>query len=451
MIEIENISELLHSKAYANIKQYFVDCNPADAGMIIQELFEDGEARESLIILFRLLPKDIAAETFAYLDSDMQQLLIESFTDRELRAVLEETFIDDAVDMVEEMPANVVKRILLNTDIHTRNAINQILKYPKDSAGSIMTIEYVDLNRSMTVAQAFEHIKKTGPDKETIYTCYVKDTERKLIGIVTVKDLLLADANAVIEDIMETNIVYANTHEDQEVVAEMFTKYDFLAIPVVDNENRLVGIVTVDDVIDVIREENTEDIEKMAAITPSDKPYIKTGIIETWKKRVPWQLLLMLMATFTGKIMGIYENALMKQAVLTTFIPMLMNTGGNAGGQTSVTIIRGLSFGEIEFRDMLKVIWKEVRVAFLCGITLAVVNFGKMMIFDSVGVMVSVVVSATILTIVCFAKIVGCVLPMLAKKVGLDPAVMANPFITTIVDAISLVVFFRFSIMFLGL
>lgn len=451
MIEIENISELLHSKDYANIKQYFVDCNPADAGMIIQELFEDGEARESMIILFRLLPKDIAAETFAYLDSDMQQLLIESFTDKELRAVLEETFIDDAVDMVEEMPANVVKRILLNTDIHTRNAINQILKYPKDSAGSIMTIEYVDLNKNMTVAQAFEHIKKTGPDKETIYTCYVKDRDRKLIGIVTVKDLLLADTNAVIEDIMETNIVYANTHEDQEVVAEMFTKYDFLAIPVVDNENRLVGIVTVDDVIDVIREETTEDIEKMAAITPSDKPYIKTGIIETWKKRIPWLLLLMISATFTGKIIGYYESALMSHAVLTTFIPMLMDTGGNAGGQSSVTIIRCLSLGEIEFRDIFKVMWKELRVAFVCGASLAAANFIKLLLIDRVSLLVAIVVCITVLVTVCFAKIVGCTLPMAAKKIGFDPAVMASPFITTIVDAISLVVFFRFSIMFLGL
>jgi len=451
MMELETISELLHSKEYAKIKSYFLEINPADAGDIIQQLYEEKEERELLIILFRLLPKDIAAETFAYLDTDMQQLLIESFTDNELQAVLEETFIDDTVDMIEEMPANVVKRILLNTDIQTRNAINQILKYPKDSAGSIMTIEYVDLNRSMTVAQAFEHIKKTGPDKETIYTCYVKDRDRKLIGITTVKELLLAKETDIIEDIMETNIVYVNTHEDREVVAEMFTKYDFLAIPVVDAENRLVGIVTVDDVIDVIYEEASEDIEKMAAITPTDKSYIKTGVFETWKKRVPWQLLLMIMATFTGQIMGIYENALTRQAVLATFIPMLMNTGGNAGGQTSVTVIRGLSVGEIEFSDILRVIWKEFRVAFLCGITLAVVNFGKMMVFDGVGIMIAAVVSVTILTIVCFAKIVGCVLPMIAKKVGLDPAVMANPFITTIVDAISLVVFFRFSIMFLGL
>ena len=451
MIEIETISELLHSKKYAQIKKLFSEINPADAGDIIQQLYEEREERELLIILFRLLPKDIAAETFVYLDTDMQQLLIESFTDNELQAVLEETFIDDTVDMIEEMPANVVKRILLNTDIQTRNAINQILKYPKDSAGSLMAIEYVDLNRSMTVAQAFEHIKKTGPDKETIYTCYVKDRDRKLIGITTVKELLLAKETDIIEDIMETNIVYVNTHEDREVVAEMFTKYDFLAIPVVDNENRLVGIVTVDDVIDVIYEEAAEDIEKMAAITPTDKSYIKTGVFETWKKRIPWQMLLMIMATFTGQIMGIYENALTRQAVLATFIPMLMNTGGNAGGQTSVTVIRGLSVGEIEFGDILRVMWKEIRVAFLCGITLALVNFGKMMVFDRVGIMIAAVVSVTILTIVCFAKLVGCILPMVAKKIGLDPAVMANPFITTIVDAISLVVFFRFSIIFLGL
>lgn len=451
MIEIDAVSELLQSKRYSQIKEHFKEINPADAAAIIQELYELRDDRESLIILFRLLPKSIAAETFAYLDSDMQKLLIDAFTDKELKDVLDDIFVDDAVDMVEEMPANVVKRILLNTDVETRNAINQILQYPKDSAGSIMTIEYVELKRHMTVEQAFDHIRTTGLDKETIYTCYIKDSDRRLIGIVTVKDLLLADKSEVVEDIMETNIVCVNTHEDREVVAEKFTKYDFLAIPVVDNEERLVGIVTVDDVIDVIREETTEDIEKMAAITPSDRPYLKIGIFETWKQRIPWLLLLMISATFTGKIIGYYEDALMQQAVLTTFIPMLMDTGGNAGGQASVTIIRGLSLGEIEFKDVFKVVWKEIRVAFICGFTLAVVNFVKILIIDRVAIPIAFVVCITVWVTVCFSKLVGCTLPIAAKKVGFDPAVMASPFITTIVDAVSLVIFFRFSMMILGI
>ncbi len=451
MIEIETIAELLNAREYMRIKQYFSDINPVDAATIITELYETQGEKDRLIIIFRLLPKDIAAETFAHIDSDMQQLLIEAFSDKELRDVLNETFVDDAVDLIEEMPANVVGRILRNADLETRNAINQILRYPKDSAGSIMTIEYVDLRRDMTVAEAFEHIKNTGPDKETIYTCYVKDINRKLLGIITVKDLLLAEKDDIIENIMETNVVYVNTHEDQEIVTELFTKYDFLAIPVVDKEERLVGIVTVDDVIDVIQEENTEDIEKMAAITPSDKPYMKTSTFETWKKRIPWLLFLMISATFTGKIISSFQNALTAHVVLNAFIPMLMDTGGNAGGQASVTIIRGLSLGEIEFRDIFKIIWKEFRVAFLCGVTLAVANFIKMLIVDNVSLGVAFVVCLSVVLTVCIAKIVGCTLPMLAKKVGFDPAVMASPFITTIVDAISLVVFFNLAVVMLGI
>lgn len=452
MTELETISELLKEKKYIQIRQYFLEINPADAAAIIQELYEQNVEREQLIILFRLLPKAIAADSFAYFESDMQKLLIDAFTDRELRSVLQEAFVDDVVDLIEEMPANVVKRILKNSDVETRMAVNQILNYPKDSAGSIMTIEYVDLKRTMTVAEAFEHIKNTGTDKETIYTCYVRDRDRKLIGIVTAKDLLLADKEDVIEDIMETNIVFAHTHEDREVVADKMMKYDFIAIPVVDKEERLVGIITVDDVMDVITEEHTEDIEKMASITPSDKPYDKTGVFEVWKNRIPWLLFLMISAAFTGNIIAHYENALAAtQTSLAMFIPMLMGTGGNAGGQSSATIIRGLSLGDVEFADILKVIWKEIRVAVLCGITLAIVNFIKMIVIDSVGLEVALVVSLTLIVTICIAKIVGCVLPMVAEKIGFDPAVVASPFITTIVDAISLFVFFRFAIVFLGI
>ncbi len=451
MTELETISELLQEKKYIQIRELFLEINPADAASVIQELYEENAEREQLIILFRLLPKSIAAEAFAYLESDMQKLLIDAFTDRELRSVLQEAFVDDVVDMIEEMPANVVKRILKNSDVETRMAVNQILNYPKDSAGSIMTIEYVDLNRSMTVAEAFEHIKNTGTDKETIYTCYVKDRDRKLIGIVTAKDLLLADKDDVIEDIMETNIVFAHTNEDREVVADKIKKYDFLAIPVVDREDRLVGIVTVDDVIDVITEEHTEDIERMASITPSDKSYTKTGVFEIWKNRIPWLLFLMISASFTGQIIAHYEDALATQAVLATFIPMLMGTGGNAGGQASATIICGLSLGDVEFSDILKVIWKEFRVAIICGITLAVVDFIKMILLDGISIEVAAVVSVTLVVTICIAKLVGSSLPILAKKIGFDPAVMASPFITTIVDAISLFVFFKFSMIFLGI
>lgn len=445
----EKVLEYLESKNYTALKELFVDLNAADVAALLEEMFGEQIEEKELIVLFRLLPKDLAADCFAFLDSDTQCHLISCFSDRELQEVLEQTFVDDAVDMIEEMPANVVSRILKNADPETRDAINEILKYPCDSAGSIMTIEYVDLLRDMTVEEAFTRIRRTGVDKETIYTCYVKDENRHLIGLITVKTLLLSDKNDIIEDIMETNLISVNTYEDREYVASVFEKYDFLAVPVVDGDNRLVGIVTIDDVIDVIQEENTEDIEKMAAILPTDKPYTKTGIFETWKKRIPWLLLLMISATFTGKIIGAYEDALAGCMVLSTFIPMLMDTGGNAGGQSSVTIIRSLSLGDIEFSDLLSIIWKELRVGLVCGITLAIANFGKLLVIDHVTASVAAVVCLTLVVTVIFAQLVGCSLPLLAKKIGFDPAVMASPFITTIVDAISLIVYFRIAQLFL--
>lgn len=445
----EKIKQLLDEKKYREIKENFTDVQPADAAAVIEELFEESEDRKEILILYRLLPKDLAAETFAFFDADVQKELIEGFSDRELRDILDQTFVDDTVDMVEEMPANIVKRILMNSDIKTRQAINEILKYPEDSAGSIMTIEYIELLPTMTVADAFLNIKRNGVDKETIYTCYVKDQNRKLIGFVTVKSLLLSEPEDLISDIMEKNIISVNTHEDREVVSELMTRYDFLALPVVDGENRLVGIVTVDDIVDVIMEETTEDIEKMAAITPSEKPYLKIGIFETWKQRIPWLLILMISATLTGQIIDMYTEALAACAILTTFIPMFMGTGGNAGSQASVTIIRGLSINEIEFSDWFYIVWKELRVAILCGLTLAVIYFGVLILIMDIDMMIAVVVGLTLIVTVIAAKLVGCTLPMLAKKIGFDPAVMASPFITTIVDTLSLVIFFKIAVLLL--
>jgi magnesium transporter len=372
--------------------------------------------------------------------------------------VLDELYLDDTVDIVEEMPANVVKRILKHSDPEMRKSINEILKYPEDSAGSIMTTEFVDLKRDMTVADAFKRIRRTGPDKETINICYVIDVGRHLIGLVTIRTLLLAEEDAVLEDIMEKNIVSVTTLDDQEYVARSLSKYDFLALPVVDTENRLVGIVTVDDAMDVLQDEVTEDIEKMAAIVPTDKPYLKTSAFETFKARIPWLLLLMVSATFTGQIISKFEDALAAFTILTAYIPMLMDTGGNAGSQASVTVIRGISLNEIEFSDLLRVIWKEMRVAVYCGVALSAANFIKLMLVDrllfhnpAVTVAVALVVCLTLVLDVFCAKLVGCTLPLLAKKVGFDPAVMASPFITTIVDAISLLIYFQFAALILGL
>ena len=433
----ELLTELLRNKKWQELKEMLTEMNEQD----IAELFMELEERD-LTLIYRLLPKELAAEVFVNMEPEYQELLIRAFSDTELREVLDELYVDDAVDLIEEMPATLVKRILRHTDPDTRKSINEILRYPEDSAGSLMTIEYVDLKRSLTVADAFTRIRRTGVDKETIYTCYVTDSKRKLKGYVTVKDLLLADETATIREIMEDNVISVNTHEDKEVVADLFQKYDLVVLPVVDRENRLVGIITVDDAIDVLQEEITEDMELMAGITPTDKPYLKMGVIENFKKRIPWLMLLMVSATFTEKIITHFEGALTACVALTAFIPMLTGTCGNCGNQSSSTIIRGLSLGEIEFRDTLKVVLKEFSIALVCGIALAIVNFIKLMIFDDIGWQVALVVSVTMIAAVVFAKVVGSILPVIAKKIGFDPAVMSSPFISTIVDAVTLLIYF---------
>lgn len=450
-IMMEQILEYLHSKQYTQLQEYLETLNPADIAEAMEELLEDEEiTHEELPLIFRILPKELATDTFIEMEADMQEVLITAFSDTELREVMDDIFLDDTVDIIEEMPANVVTRILKNVDATTRKNINQILNYPEDSAGSIMTIEYVDLKPDFTVEESFNHIRKTGVNKETIYICYVVD-QRKLVGLVSVKDLLLAQADDKIADIMETNVISVTTTDDREDVVRSFYKYEFTALPVVDNEDRLVGIVTFDDALEVMQEEATEDMERMAAILPSDKAYLKTSVLDTWKQRIPWLMLMMVSATFTSIIIKRFEGALAAQVVLTAFIPMLMGTGGNSANQACVTIIRGLSLGDIEFEDMVKVIWKEIRVAVLCGVSLASVNFLKLIYIDRIAIEVSAVVSFTLVGIVLVAKLVGCTLPMLASRTGLDPAVMASPFISTIVDAISLLIYFQIATTALGL
>jgi magnesium transporter len=452
------LRKLLAEKKYATLREILITMNPADIAAIFDELEED-----RLPLLYRLLPKELAADVFVEMDQEAQELLIRGFSDSELKEVLDELFVDDAVDIIEEMPATVVRRILSQADPEMRKSINEILRYPESSAGSIMTTEYISLRPQMTVAEAITRIRRTGIDKETIYTCYVTK-DRTLIGVVTVKDLLLcSDDDKQIADIMIDKVISVNTHDDQEEVAQMFSKYNFMALPVVDGENRLVGIVTFDDAMDVMEEEATEDIEKMAAIIPSEKPYMSMSPFEIWKKRIPWLMLLMVSATFTGIIISHFEDALAKLVILTAFIPMLMDTAGNSGSQASVTIIRGLSLNELEFGDILQIIWKEVRVAVLCGLSLAVACFGKILLVDYLilGSFAEVTMSSPFLIIgvicitlsitVLFAKIVGCSLPLFAKKLGFDPAVMASPFITTIVDALSLLVYFGVANLFLPL
>ncbi len=452
------IKETLRSRQFSRLKGFLDTLNPVDIAEIFEDMLYDEEiSHEDLPVLFRVLHKDLAADTFVEMDPEMQETLIKSFSDKELKEIMKELYVDDTVDIIEEMPANVVARILANVDADTRKNINQILKYPEDSAGSIMTTEYIHLSPDSTVRDAFAHIRKAGVDSETIYTCYVT-VKKTLIGIVSVKDLLLADYEDVISDIMETNVISVRTLDDREEVAYMFGKYNFTALPVVDGEDRLVGIVTIDDAIDVLTEEATEDIEKMAALSPSEHPYLRAGILEIWRQRIPWLLLLMISATFTGMIITKFEDALAAQVVLTSFIPMLMDTGGNSGSQASVTVIRGLSLGDIEFSDIAKVIWKEIRVASLCAISLAVVAFAKIILVDrillgnpEVTPLMALVVCLTVAATVIFSKVVGCVLPMLTEKLGFDPAVMASPFITTIVDAISLMIYMYFATMILGL
>ena len=443
------LDALLTEKKYPTIRDILITMNPADIASVFDSMEE-----ERLPLLFRLLPKELAAETFVEMEPDAQELLIRGFSDSELREVVDELYVDDAVDIVEEMPANVVRRILSQADPQMRKDINEILRYPENSAGSIMTTEYVSLRPDMTVEESILRIRRTGVDKETIYTCYVT-RDRLLLGLVTVKDLLLAqDDSMEIGELMETNVISVSTQTDQEEVARMLSKYNFLALPVVDGENRMVGLVTFDDAMDVMEDEATEDMEIMGGMTPSDKTYLRSTTFDLFKHRIPWLMLLMVSATFTGLIITKFEHALAAQVALTAFIPMLMDTGGNSGSQSSVTVIRALSLGELSFSDIGRVIWKEIRTAVLCGVALAAACFLKILLVDrllmgneDISIMVALVVCITMALTVLVAKVIGCTLPMLAKKVGFDPAVMASPFITTIVDALSLLIYFGTAIL----
>ena len=440
------LQALLSEKKYATIRDILITMNPADIAAVFT-----GLNPEQLPLLFRLLPKELAAESFVEMEPEEQETLIRGISDSELKQVMDELYVDDAVDIVEEMPANVVQRILAQSDPQMRKEINEILQYPENSAGSVMTTEYVSLNPNMTVGDAILRIRRTGVDKETIYTCYVLKN-RLLIGTVTVKDLLLAPSDMqTIDSIMDTggNLITVTTHTDQEEVARMMSKYNLLAIPVVDGDNRMVGIVTFDDAMDVMEDETTEDMEIMAGMTPSDKTYLRSSPWDLFRHRIPWLALLMVSATFTGLIITSFEEALAAQVALTAFIPMLMDTGGNSGSQASVTVIRALSLGEVEFTDIFRVVWKEFRVAILCGVTLTAANFVKLMLLDRLTAPVALTVCVTMLCTIVIAKMVGCTLPMLAKKAGLDPAVMASPFITTIVDVLSLLIYFQFASMIL--
>lgn len=441
--DFDVLKEMLENKQLLKLKTELSEMNEYDVASFIEEVDD-----EKILLVFRLLRKDVASDVFAYLPSDTQEHIIERINDTDLRYIIDDLFVDDVVDLLEELPASVVRRILKNANPSKRKIINEFLQYADGSAGSIMTSEYVALKKHMTVEGALQYIRRNAVDKETIYTCYVTSGKRQLEGVVTLKELVTSDGDTIIENIMDTHVIRCVTTDEQEDVARMFTDYDLLALPVVDHEERIVGIITVDDAVDVIEEEATEDIEKMGAITPSEKPYLKTGVFETWKSRIPWLMLLMISAIFTGSIITYYEGALAKAVILTSFIPMLMGTGGNSGSQASVTVIRGMSLNDIEFKDFFRVVWKELRVALLCGISLAVVTFLKVYFLDHTGgYIIPVAVALAMLVTVVIAKIIGCILPMLAEKVGLDPAVMASPFITTLVDAISLIVFFRIACM----
>ena len=439
----ETFRKLAEEKKYASLRDLMQTLYPADIAAILSDMPE-----KLMPAIFRLLPKDLAAETFVEMESDVKETLIRSFSDTELKAVIDEMYMDDAVDLIEEMPANMVRRILTQADADTRKQINEILKYKDDSAGSVMTTEFVALTPEMTAEEAINHIRRTGVDKETINTCYVLDEKYHLLGTVTIRTLILANPQDTCESLMTANAISVGTQDDQETAVQMMSKYDFTSLPVVDAENRMVGIITVDDALDIMEEEASEDIAKMAAITPSDKPYLKTSVFEIWKNRIPWLLLLMISGTFTGIVISRFESALALVPVLTAYIPMMMDTGGNSGSQASVTIIRGLSINDLELKDVFHVMWKEFRVSILCGAALSLANFAKLMVFDRrfINPDITVPVAATICMAMFFtvviAKLVGCTLPMLAKKLGFDPAVMASPFITTIVDALSLLVYF---------
>jgi magnesium transporter len=450
----EGLFVMLKSRRLKALQLELDDMNEFDVAEFLTDLGKDDA--KSMATVFRLLSKERGAEVFAELDVPEQESIINSITDTELATIIEDMYVDDAVDMMEELPANVVKRVMRNATTSTRVLINQYLKYPDNSAGSIMTAEFVDLKKYMNVRESIARIRRIGEDKETIYVCYVTSGDRKLEGVVTVKDLLLSNDDDVIEDIMDTNVIFAHTTDDQEDVSDQISDYDLLAIPVVDKEGRLVGIITVDDIIDVLQEEVTEDFEKMAGINPSDRPYSRAGVIEIWKSRTPWLMFLMLSATFTSMIINNFESALSAYAVLIGFIPMLMGTGGNSGSQTSTAVIRSLSLGDTEPRDVLSVIWKEIRVAVLCGVTLAAVNFVKMLLIDrlllgNMGVtpIVAFTVSAALVFVIVFAKTVGSALPLAAEKIGLDPAVMSSPLMSTITDAVSLMIYFTLATLIL--
>ncbi len=444
---VEQAIDLLENKRFSELRSLLEEQNPADINDIIDELSD-----EKSVLVYRLLPKELAAEVFVEMDSDKQEFLINFFSDSQLKDVFDELYYDDTADIIEEMPANVVKRILKVVSPDMRKAVNELLKYPEDSAGSIMTTEFVRLRKSYSVEESLDFIRSVGVNKETIYTCYVTDEKNHLIGIVTAKDLLLSERSEIISDIMEDNVISVNTLADTENIALMFGKYDFLALPVVDNENRLVGIITVDDAIDVMQEETEEDFSKISAITPNDTEYLKTSVFKLWASRIPWLMILMISATFTGMIISKFESALAVLPILTAFIPMLMGTGGNAGSQASVTVIRGISLGQVEFRDFFKVLWKECRVSVLCGVVLGIAAVGKVMLVDNllmknpeVTIFVALVVGLTLFATIVSAKVIGCALPLLAKKTGLDPAVMASPLITTLIDTVSLLVYFYFA------
>jgi len=435
MVLQETIVKLAEAKKYASLRDFLATLNPAD----IAEAF-GAVSDQSLPLVFRLLPKELAAETFVEMETEQQEILIRGFSDSELKAVVEELYVDDAVDLVEEMPANVVSRILAQADPDMRKMINNILKYPEDSAGSVMTTEMVELQGQMTAAQAIEHIRKVGVDKETINTCYITGRTHKLKGVISIRALILADPETLCQDLMTPTVVAVNTLEDQETVAQMFSKYNFNALPVVDGDNRLLGIVTMDDAMDIMEEEATEDMEKMAAMTPSDKPYLSTGVFDSFKQRIPWLLALMVAATITGYIIMGFRSAF-EAILLIAYIPLLMDTGGNSGSQTSVAVIRSLSLQEVEFSDVFRVIWKEFRVALLCGLSLATLIFCKVLLLDGQNWLMALTVSAALLCTVLVSKIVGCTLPILAKRLGFDPTLLASPIVTTIVDIVSLLIY----------
>lgn len=443
---METVLELIKENKLIQARNELKDMNVVDIAQLLDET-----SQEKMLIIFRILPKDISADVFSYLSPEQQRYIIESITDKEIKTIIDELFFDDTIDFLEELPASVVKKVIKNTDENTRALINQFLKYPENSAGSIMTIEYVDLKKEMTVKEALEHIKKTAIDKETINTCYVMDKNRRLEGVLSIRQLILNDEDTIIKDIMDTNVIYVHTLEDQEYVADTFRKYDFISMPVVDQENRLVGIITIDDIVDIIEQENTEDFQKMAAMAPSEEEYLKTNVFSLAKHRVVWLLVLMLSATLTGNIIKKFDEVLQSVVILAAFIPMLMDTGGNAGSQSSTLIIRGLALGEIETKDIFKVIWKELRVSLVVGAVLSVVNFLRIYYLEKTDIYISIAICISLFFTVVLAKVVGGILPIVAKKVKLDPAIMASPLITTIVDALALLIYFSAATTLLGL